>query len=497
MGILTWKAVKTKKSCPEGIFNCPCCKKETLMHPYYIEAGIAMCIIRGCKSGATMEMFAMAMCKLRNWIFKRLIKEPYEAAKVEVICEGNHTIIITYTNLRKGCICIKCQDRKRVRIAGKVEAEECDCKIDNLGRFSGYCYICIHNNHAVLYPDSASEWDYEKNSGITPNMLAPSTRKEYWFICRVEHCKMSYKQSIYFRAIVGVRCPYCAGREVCEWNCLASTHPDLCLEWSPNNVIKPTEITHGSDLLALWICDEHEEPFEYSAKVKNRTLQECGCPKCNVSGFEQRQGQHEYFVKVANEVHNNKYKYPEEYKGWTTKIDIDCPKHNLFKQTPSAHKNGSGCPECAFEDHESHAIKSVKRNLEEMNVKYETEQTFEEMKYIQKLRIDIFILPNIAIELDGVQHFKCQELWGGKEQQAKIAARDILKDLFCVKNNINLWRIPYNIKPSVELLTQIFELNKKGKQFYASYPQYIKEIAQNCDLTNIEVIVISSPPVSE
>lgn len=35
------------------------------------------------------------------------------------------------------------------------------------------------------------------------------------------------------------------------------------------------------------------------------------------------------------------------YKNSTTKVDITCQKHGLFKQQPFEHYNGSGCPLCA------------------------------------------------------------------------------------------------------------------------------------------------------
>ena len=48
--------------------------------------------------------------------------------------------------------------------------------------------------------------------------------------------------------------------------------------------------------------------------------------------------------------HGNNYNYKyleEDYKNSTTKVRIICKEHGVFKQLPSEHKNGSGCPFCS------------------------------------------------------------------------------------------------------------------------------------------------------
>ena len=57
------------------------------------------------------------------------------------------------------------------------------------------------------------------------------------------------------------------------------------------------------------------------------------------------------FIKEANDVHKNKYTYSNvEYKGTHIHVDIICPKHGVFKQTPHGHLKGQGCPKCAIEN---------------------------------------------------------------------------------------------------------------------------------------------------
>ena len=54
----------------------------------------------------------------------------------------------------------------------------------------------------------------------------------------------------------------------------------------------------------------------------------------------------EEFVNEAKKVHGDKYEYVE-YINASTKIPIICNIHGVFKQSPSKHLNGQGCPKCA------------------------------------------------------------------------------------------------------------------------------------------------------
>lgn len=56
--------------------------------------------------------------------------------------------------------------------------------------------------------------------------------------------------------------------------------------------------------------------------------------------------------ELANQVHNNKYDYSKVvYIGAKDKVEIICPKHGLFWQTPDDHiRKGYGCPKCANEN---------------------------------------------------------------------------------------------------------------------------------------------------
>lgn len=53
------------------------------------------------------------------------------------------------------------------------------------------------------------------------------------------------------------------------------------------------------------------------------------------------------FVSMAKKIHGGKYDYTKvQYKKTNTKIEIICPIHGSFFQTPNKHLNKHGCPKC-------------------------------------------------------------------------------------------------------------------------------------------------------
>jgi hypothetical protein len=56
----------------------------------------------------------------------------------------------------------------------------------------------------------------------------------------------------------------------------------------------------------------------------------------------------EYFIRKATDMYNGKYSYEKvEFVDRKTKVTITCPIHGEFKQTPTQHLHGNGCPRCS------------------------------------------------------------------------------------------------------------------------------------------------------
>lgn len=86
-------------------------------------------------------------------------------------------------------------------------------------------------------------------------------------------------------------------------------------------------------------------------QTPNSHLNGNGCPGCGIiSRSESSKFNNEVFIKKAIETHKNKYDYSlVDYVNSKTKVNIVCKinNHGLFKQEPTSHLLGQGCPKCA------------------------------------------------------------------------------------------------------------------------------------------------------
>jgi hypothetical protein len=87
---------------------------------------------------------------------------------------------------------------------------------------------------------------------------------------------------------------------------------------------------HGS-----WNCT----PSSHIDKTRKR-----GCPVC---GGSQKKTS-EQFIEEANIKHDGAYDYSNtKYINSHTNVEIICPLHGSFNQSPTSHLSGRGCSECA------------------------------------------------------------------------------------------------------------------------------------------------------
>jgi hypothetical protein len=190
----------------------------------------------------------------------------------------------------------------------------------------------------------------------------------------------------------------------------------------------------GNKIKVCIICPQHGEFWQ--RPNKHLSLKQ-GCPKCGdiLNGLKKRLSRTE-FIKRAKYVHGDKYDYSKvEYVTSETKVQIICPKHGEFLQTPNCHLNGHGCPIC----NESHLEKAMKNILLENNIEFEQQKKF---TWLGRQSLD-FYLPqyNIAIECQGEQHFKVVEHFGGEKEFQKLLRRDKIKKQKCDTNNLKLFYV--------------------------------------------------------
>jgi len=198
-------------------------------------------------------------------------------------------------------------------------------------------------------------------------------------------------------------------------------------------------IYKGAEVKITIICPEHGE-FEQNAS--NHLNLKYGCAKC--AGVAKSNTND--FIEKSIKIHGNLYDYSNVvYKNAKSNVEIICKKHGPFLQQPTKHLSYQGCPVCKFSKGE---IK-IFNFLSEKNINFKTQHRFNDLNLVFD-----FFLPdkNIAIEFDGIQHFKPVNHFGGIRSFENQKIRDIEKDEYCIKKNIHLLRIPYN-KDIYELLS--------------------------------------------
>ena len=102
----------------------------------------------------------------------------------------------------------------------------------------------------------------------------------------------------------------------------------------------------------------------------------------------------------------------------------------------------------------------IAKILNEANISYGREYSFEDLRDINPLRFDFALFKDnklfCLIEHDGIQHFNTDNVF----YTEKLKENDIKKDEYCNKNNILLYRISY--KDNLELKMQEIISNFKA-----------------------------------
>ena len=234
-------------------------------------------------------------------------------------------------------------------------------------------------------------------------------------------------------------------------------------------------------------------------QTPNSHLNGHGCPMCCKTGVKLSSDD---FKRKAEIVHGNKWRYDKvEYVNEKTKVCITCPIHGDFWQTPDKHLQGQGCPMCRGKirktneqfssecrklygtkydysnvvyvnkntkvsiicnkcgkeflmtphNHLTHKEEcpycrtskletSVENILMENSIEYEQQKVFDWLVDGKKIKRFDFYLPkyNVAIECQGLQHFKPVEWFGGEKHFRTQKHNDELKRKLCEEHNIKL-----------------------------------------------------------
>lgn len=249
---------------------------------------------------------------------------------------------------------------------------------------------------------------------------------------RVKHneCGGVYKvaPSAFFS---GNRCPYCSGK------------------------IKKTDAQFKKEVYDL-VGDEYTfiEPYTTSkTKIKVRHNKCCNvyevkpnnffnghrCPYCSDS-FHSKKTNAQFQQEVKNLV-GSEYVFIDEYVNTDTKIRVKHNKcGNVYGVRPNDFLRGYRCPYCNSPKGET----LITKILNTINVDYEYQKTFSDLKDKTHLSYDFFIPnQNILIEYQGQQHYEPIDYFGGESQFKLQQKHDQLKADYAKANGYNLIAVPY------------------------------------------------------
>ena len=250
----------------------------------------------------------------------------------------------------------------------------------------------------------------------------------------VENCKLSDNITIICpkhgifrprlsRFLKGSNCPYCVNKttsNIFDFIKKATIKHNNFYLYDKFNYIN----SHTKGIIT---CPIHGD-FEMTP---TNHLSGCGCPKCKGDKLKNKFSSNTIkFIEKAKLIHGNKYDYSKvKYVNRNTEIIIICKKHGEFKQTPASHLTHRGCPICC----QSHLENKIDNLLTINKIEFERQKRFD---WLGKQSLD-FYLPkyNIAIECQGIQHFKQNEFY---KNYNDIIERDINKYNLCKENSIKL-----------------------------------------------------------
>ena len=107
---------------------------------------------------------------------------------------------------------------------------------------------------ATMYPELASEWDYERNDTLRPEHFTKCSGRKVWWKCK--NCGQSWESTIANR-VYRKYCPYDLGcKPIPGKTDLATLCPTLAAEWDyeRNGKLYPENFTMGSGKKVWWKC---------------------------------------------------------------------------------------------------------------------------------------------------------------------------------------------------------------------------------------------------
>ncbi|MCD8287888.1 MAG: hypothetical protein LUC18_03480 [Porphyromonadaceae bacterium] len=209
------------------------------------------------------------------------------------------------------------------------------------------CPYCAHQifhpteSLATLFPEIASQWDYELNAktGYTPQNIGIDTKQRFYWHCN-NGCNHSYLATIAYRVSRNSGCAVCHGKQISPDTSLAIINPGLASEWCAENDKSPFEVTPKSDYEALWKCpNPNHPPYRQKVEVRSRGV---GCIYCKRRGKKHPKDYEDELHAIFPQI-----KILEPFSKSNERIECQCEKCGyIWQPYPYILLKSKGCPNC-------------------------------------------------------------------------------------------------------------------------------------------------------
>lgn len=238
-----------------------------------------------------------------------------------------------------------------------------------------------------------------------------------------------------------------------------------CSECQSKNILKRKEnlkeLQKYYDIVETQVKEAHTY---YTVKckkcghIRTTTLKnlighlKCGCE----SSCKRNRTAEEFIDEINKNSHNGKYSLVSSYINQSTKVLLQHECGFIWSVRPGDVIHGrTGCPKCNRK--RSKGEQYISSILDQNQINYVTE------KYLENSlqRFDFYLENNnhkIAIEYNGEQHYEQVKFF--KSTLEEYQERDQRKKEYCLKNNIDLYIIPYTMSQE-EILAKILEIINK------------------------------------
>lgn len=346
------------------------------------------------------------------------------------------------------------------------------------------CRYCSHQlpippeEHSLfgMYPNLSKEL---KGGIEEAKKYYPGTAKIMDWICQV--CNWKWKDSINHRT-GGRGCPRCSHSLAIppQEHSLFARYPILSEELKEGREAAKKYYAHSGKVVD-WICISCRHVWK--STIDNRARGGNGCPRCSHSLKipPEEHSLFRVFPDLCEELKEGKEAGKNYYAGSSKCVDWICGNRQCRHEWATIISNrtkGTGCPKCNNASHMERRMHKVVANLKEQIVLGPIPWIIlfwnaNCRKFMKGQEADLFLCIvlrgkaiSIVIEMDGIQHFKTIDFFGGSDALQNNQERDRRKNKHCKDKLYHLLRmdhtVPYenyekNLMQFINLVAQQYE----------------------------------------